>query len=301
MALPTYQYVYGFSLFNDLHNFLPELLYDSDMFPSPTLEFLRYRMEGLFPSDFSTQRHSYRLYAASQRRSAYAHWLAARRTTAAAAAATMREPVSIDEARFRPAPVGPSPLRGEGPPHVSTIGLSGPAPPAGLTGPAAPTPSTRIPTDLSGSPFVQTPVRPPPVLPTAPLPPRRIFTYATSATSALFNNMAPLNDYSDNGLANALLGLLRTPANQLVFDDVPVLATNDQIDANSTLVPYSRVSPDAVCSVCQHHDAEDGEEAPWRRLACDHEFHQSCVDEWFSHSVVCPVCRHDIRDRVVRS
>lgn len=298
MALPTYQYIYGFSLFNDLHNFLPELLYDSDMFPGPTLEFLRYRMEGLFPSDFSTQRHSYRLYAASQRRSAYAHWLAARRTTAAAVATTVAaaEPVSIDEARFRPAHGGPSPLRGEGPPHVSTIGLSGPAPPVGLTGPAAPAPpaasSTRIPTDLSGSPVFQTPVRPPPVLPTAPPPPRRVFTYATSA---LFNN------HSDNALANALLGLLRTPANQLVFDDVPVLATNDQIDANSTLVPYNRVSPDALCSVCQHHDAEDGEEAPWRRLACDHEFHQSCVDEWFSHSVFCPVCRHDIRDELARS
>lgn len=289
MALPTYQYIYGFSLFNDLHNFLPELLYDSEMFPSPTLEFLRYRMEGLFPSDFSTQRHSYRLYAASQRRSAYTHWLASRRTAATAAVAATAEPVSIDEARLRP--IG---LSG---PLVSTIGLSGPPAPAGLSGPPPP-PSSRIPTDLSGSPVYQTPVRAPPVLPTVPPPPRRVFTYSTSA---LFNDFAPLNNYSDNGLANALLGLLRAPANQLVFDDVPVIPTNDQIDANSTLVPYSRVSPDAVCSVCQHHDVEDGEEAPWRRLACDHEFHQSCVDEWFSHSVFCPVCRHDIRDRVVRS
>jgi hypothetical protein len=107
------------------------------------------------------------------------------------------------------------------------------------------------------------------------------------------------NNYSDNGLANALLGLLGTPANRLVFDDVPVLPTNQQIDANSTLVPYSRVSPLSVCSVCQHHDVEDGEEAPWRRLACDHEFHQSCIDEWFSHSVFCPVCRHDIRENTL--
>lgn len=289
MALPTYQYIYGFSLFNDLHNFLPELLYDSEMFPSPTLEFLRYRMEGLFPADFSTQRHSYRLYAASQRRSAYTHWLASRRaaTAVATAVAAAPEPVSIDEARLRAAPVGLS-----DPPLVSTIGASGPPP----IGPSGPPPPSRPLVDLSGAAVYQTPVRPPPPLPTALPPPRRTYAYATTA---LFNNIAPLNDYSGDGLANALLGLLRGPANRLVFDDVPVLPTNDQIDANSTLVPYSRVSPLNVCSVCQHHDLEDGEEAPWRRLACDHEFHQSCIDEWFSHSVFCPVCRHDIRENVI--
>jgi len=35
-----------------------------------------------------------------------------------------------------------------------------------------------------------------------------------------------------------------------------------------------------------------------RRLnACQHEFHTVCVDNWFLRSsVICPVCRHDIRD-----
>ena len=42
-----------------------------------------------------------------------------------------------------------------------------------------------------------------------------------------------------------------------------------------------------------------------RRLnSCLHEFHSTCVDNWFlQRSVLCPVCRHDIRDPtpVVRS
>ena len=31
--------------------------------------------------------------------------------------------------------------------------------------------------------------------------------------------------------------------------------------------------------------------------ACQHEFHTECVDNWYLHlSVLCPVCRHDLRD-----
>jgi len=116
-----------------------------------------------------------------------------------------------------------------------------------------------------------------------------MYTYTTTSLA---------NNYSADGVAAALLGLLRVPSNDIVFDDVPVIPTNVQIDENSSIVPYNRVPHDLVCSVCQHHDLEDGEEAPWRRLACGHEFHQTCVDHWFSQSVFCPVCRHDIREAV---
>ena len=31
--------------------------------------------------------------------------------------------------------------------------------------------------------------------------------------------------------------------------------------------------------------------------ACSHEFHISCIDNWLlNRSVICPTCRHDIRD-----
>ena len=51
------------------------------------------------------------------------------------------------------------------------------------------------------------------------------------------------------------------------------------------------------CSICQDR-MRQGENI--RRLnACQHEFHGACVDNWFlQRSVLCPVCRHDIRDPV---
>jgi hypothetical protein len=32
-----------------------------------------------------------------------------------------------------------------------------------------------------------------------------------------------------------------------------------------------------------------------RRLHCQHTFHLSCVDAWFSSRPTCPTCRHDVR------
>jgi hypothetical protein len=53
------------------------------------------------------------------------------------------------------------------------------------------------------------------------------------------------------------------------------------------------------CSVCQDR-MKNGENI--RKLnTCQHEFHATCIDNWLlRRSVLCPVCRHDIREANIR-
>lgn len=63
-----YETVYGVSLFDDVHNFLPELLYDSGLFQSPITMLLHTRLETLFPEEYIRNRTFYRLYQQTRRR-----------------------------------------------------------------------------------------------------------------------------------------------------------------------------------------------------------------------------------------
>lgn len=46
------------------------------------------------------------------------------------------------------------------------------------------------------------------------------------------------------------------------------------------------------CSICQ-----DSLSVTHTRLThCGHRFHNGCISEWFTQSVNCPLCRHDIRE-----
>ena len=129
---------------------------------------------------------------------------------------------------------------------------------------------------------------------------------------------------------SVLLDLLggEPPHNNIVFHDVPVIPTNHQIEDGSELVPASVIPNTTICSVCQHNEYRSEEATvatvateavaevdtsmtprratvttatpattAWRRLLnCGHEFHRPCIDQWFSQSVLCPICRNDIRD-----
>ena len=48
---------------------------------------------------------------------------------------------------------------------------------------------------------------------------------------------------------------------------------------------------DTNCSICQDSLMESGT----RISHCGHVFHNTCIAEWFTRSVFCPMCRHDIR------
>jgi hypothetical protein len=70
--------------------------------------------------------------------------------------------------------------------------------------------------------------------------------------------------------------------------DVPVLATATQIaDATTAGITVT----DADCAICQ-----DTVTMVTKINHCGHGFHDTCIQNWFTRSVRCPVCRWDIRE-----
>jgi hypothetical protein len=72
-------------------------------------------------------------------------------------------------------------------------------------------------------------------------------------------------------------------------DPIVVHATPDQIlAATETGVSFH----DENCAICQETIT-----TPATRIRhCGHIFHPNCISEWFTRSVHCPNCRHDIRE-----
>ena len=79
-----------------------------------------------------------------------------------------------------------------------------------------------------------------------------------------------------------------------IFQDIIVHASQELIDRVSS-VRTLLMDLEESCSICQDR-MRQGENIRCLN-ACQHEFHGVCVDNWFlQRSVICPVCRHDIRD-----
>jgi hypothetical protein len=72
-------------------------------------------------------------------------------------------------------------------------------------------------------------------------------------------------------------------------DPVVVRPTAEQITAATSV---AGLLSDDNCAICQ--EIMDG---PVTRINyCGHMFHPNCISEWFTRSVFCPNCRHDIRE-----
>lgn len=77
------------------------------------------------------------------------------------------------------------------------------------------------------------------------------------------------------------------------MDPVPVVPTAEQLRAGTE----TNVRPtNETCPICR-----DPVLVGTRLRACDHVFHASCIDEWFTLNPRCPVCRHDVREPVARA
>lgn len=87
-------------------------------------------------------------------------------------------------------------------------------------------------------------------------------------------------------VATTLLSL-NIPTN--FMEPVSVRPTAEQITAATEAVP--QILPDTSCPICQ--DALTANAVRIRH--CNHTYHQSCLDSWFTMSVRCPVCRYDVR------
>lgn len=88
-----------------------------------------------------------------------------------------------------------------------------------------------------------------------------------------------------NDIANSIVRLT-VPSRFL--EPVRVTPTTAQI--NNSLVTQN--AQDAPCAICQDAISSDG--VVLRH--CSHGYHRTCILQWFSTSVRCPTCRHDIRE-----
>ena len=281
-----YETVYGFSMLDELHNFMPEVLYDATMFPNEMVAYFRHRMSLLFHPTFVRQQHLYNIYMATDRRTAFTEW---RRSHTAAPVATPVPPAGVPDilAALNNAFSGgisttanirvEVPVNPETPPAqirrrvTTTVGAPGAEPP--------PTTTTNINT---------------------PPPPRRTRNSTAFMSANELYHLVPPEESLINILTGALTGGITNGMGggaRGFWREVDVTATDAQIAAGSTVIEEAAIAADVNCAICQEHTyADDMSSHQWRQLHCAHQFHRECVDSWLEQSVHCPVCRADIRE-----
>jgi hypothetical protein len=238
----NYTSIFRIGILDDLHNYFPDLLYNSDRFQS-VQDVLQYIQRGARINPFE---QGLREYNRNSRDSRTNHVV---------------QPTQIPIVDTRAAhdisdvPVTPQ----RAPLMTSTI----------------PVTPQRVPLTTSTIPEPQIPQR---------QVRRRPVTYYWA------DSLIP-NRYENNLIDTSILTNLFTMALNPSFTDVPVIPTNQQVDAATTLTTSQVAEP---CAICQ--DAMDPSQSVRRINRCQHAFHRTCIDTWFESGVTCPICRIDIRD-----
>ncbi len=103
-------------------------------------------------------------------------------------------------------------------------------------------------------------------------------------------NRVYIADQQARNTATALLAMsaILPSANATFMEPVVVTATQEQIDESLQTV----LEPSGECAICQEVISADAS----RIRQCGHLYHDSCIRNWLSINVRCPVCRHDIRE-----
>lgn len=289
-----YETVYGFSTLDELHNFMPEVLYDETMFPNEMLAYFRHRISVLFNPAFARQQHIYNIYMGQARRAAFEEWRRTRTPSVGSPPAGVPDILSALNNALN-GNTAASNIRVEIPvapmtPQAQIRRRVVAEPPAAQTIRAA----------TAAAPGAEPTINIPP-------PPRRqrnsnnSFITANELLNLTTNNTRD-TDSLFGLLAGAMLGGIDIPITTTVgtrrfWHEVDVVASAAQIDAGSTVVEGSTIAADVNCAICQEHTYADGESThQWRQLHCSHQFHRECVDSWLEQSVHCPVCRADIRE-----
>ena len=78
-------------------------------------------------------------------------------------------------------------------------------------------------------------------------------------------------------------------------DPVHIHPTEEQIAF--ACIPISDATDLVNCVICQEANTSREGGASIELRGCHHQFHTTCIREWFSVNVRCPVCRNDIRER----
>ena len=71
----------------------------------------------------------------------------------------------------------------------------------------------------------------------------------------------------------------------------PVIVTPTQTHIERATVTVVDVPANTRCAICQDDITANATQI----RHCEHMYHSACFTQWFSMSVRCPVCRHDIR------
>ncbi len=95
-----------------------------------------------------------------------------------------------------------------------------------------------------------------------------------------------------NASANSIFGLLFPGGAEAsaAAENVIVRPTQQTINEKTELLTATARGD---CSICQ--DAYEVGASIRKIHFCQHAFHTSCIDTWFTRDVRCPMCRHDIR------
>jgi len=299
--------IYGVQLLDDLHNYFPELLYNSGRFQN---------VQDVLQYITSVTRRRFDLF--SYGREVYSTHLANAQRTVGQQAMDVEQPIAqvpVQHATITPRV-----------PHVPMFTATAPvATPPQPTAPQAPVQITPqyVPSPyLPQEPIPTTPSLLQPIVPTRPA--RR--TYASFFTQPI--QQQPLSQVpsqqSMTGL-ESLLQLLQAPTPQPIItttyttsdeeatsllrsllsgergglpasflEPVPVFPTREQVQRGSTVRTLDVSDVANTCTICQD-DMSVGNMI--RTLnTCQHTFHISCIDTWLTYNVRCPVCRHDIRE-----
>jgi hypothetical protein len=107
-----------------------------------------------------------------------------------------------------------------------------------------------------------------------------------AAMLEFLNRMYIVNNQNRN--APTTFVTLTLPNNPNLMESVVVTASSQQIESSLETID----SQETACAICQDAISTGGV----RIRHCSHGFHRTCITNWFSMSVRCPVCRHDIRE-----
>jgi Ring finger domain len=83
-------------------------------------------------------------------------------------------------------------------------------------------------------------------------------------------------------------------ANPIGLEPVVVRPSAQVIAQATEIVSGSTLPEGTLCSICQ--DSILATDSARKLRACNHLYHNVCIDQWFQRSVFCPTCRHDVRE-----
>ena len=304
--------VYGVQLLDDLHNYFPELLYNSGRFQN-VQDVLQY-ITSVTRRRFDLFSYGREVYSANLANAQRSHPMDVEQPTAVQSPMqnatitprvphvpifTVNAPVATP-----PQPTAPQPTAAS-PQHTvpqATVQIT----PQYVPSPYAPhepvLPSVLqpiVPTRPARRTYASLFTQPIPQQPLSHVPPQQSMSGLESLLQLLQPQPIITTSYTttDDEATSWLMSLLSggrggLPASFL--EPVPIFPTREQVQGGSTVRILDISDGTNTCTICQD-DMSVGNTI--RTLnTCQHTFHISCIDTWFVSNVRCPVCRHDIRE-----